>query len=144
VGLIFASILSLIAFLPRKNIAPLSIFHLVQPVLILLAVTAGIASIAGLLGYLAASSGQVVLSPYYQEVLTADQKVPFLVDLWIHLAAYTSAGLGGLITCLVMFLKRGQFARQASQPWPRWIKITGWYLIIAGFVGMIAALILAI
>jgi hypothetical protein len=76
---------------------PLPASALVKPIFLLLACMATCAALAGLAGYVAASNHIVVLSGDLAERIPPDRHIPFLVDLWTHLASYASGFLGGLL-----------------------------------------------
>jgi hypothetical protein len=73
-------------------------------------ITAVLASVAGVVGYVAASNGWVFLVGTLAQRVPADRHVPFLTDLWIHNASYASGFLGGVI--LMGWVWRQRLLRQ--------------------------------
>lgn len=72
---------------------------LLKPVAILLGVMAISSLIAGVIGYMAASTGQVWLIGRMRARVPADRHVLFLADLWAHNAAYIVGFVGGFVLC---------------------------------------------
>ena len=70
------------------NAAKWTAARLVRPMLVLVAVTAALAAVAGVIGYFAASRDVVQLVGPIAERLPPEKHVPFLVDLWMHNASY--------------------------------------------------------
>lgn len=79
---------------------------LVRPVAWLLAVMAVFAIIAGLAGWFFASRGMVVLVGPIAEEVPADRHVPFLIDLWAHLASYLVGLVGGIVVLIRVWRSR--------------------------------------
>jgi len=77
-----------------------------KPIGLLLLAMAAAASIAGIAGYLAATSGRVVLLPPLADRVPAAKHPAFLADLWAHLASYALGLLGGLALCVRSLLRR--------------------------------------
>lgn len=86
---------------PKRTIGTL-----VRPVAWLLAVMAVFAIIAGLAGWFFASRGMVVLVGPIAEELPADRHVPFLIDLWAHLASYLVGLVGGIVVLIRVWRSR--------------------------------------
>lgn len=85
--------------------------QLVRPIAILLLAMGLVSTLAGLIGFLLARSGQVwLVEPLYSEVPAA-KHVLFLTDLWAHLAAYATGFCGGLVLCLWVIFQRRKRAR---------------------------------
>ena len=77
---------------PRRDVRELR-----QPVLRLLLTMAASAAISGVVGFAAASNGWVYLDDEVASVLPPSARVGFLVDLWVHMASYLAAFVGGII-----------------------------------------------
>jgi len=88
-----------------------SVRSLVRPVACLLVVMAACALAAGVVGWLLASSGAVVLvGPLAREV-PADRHVPFLADMWAHSASYLVGLAGGMVVLVLVWRSRGRSRR---------------------------------
>ena len=72
---------------------------LVRPLIRLLLAMACCATVAGVIGYVAATRHWVILFEPLASAVPADHHVPFLVDLWIHNASYAGGFLGGILLC---------------------------------------------
>ena len=64
--------------------------------LILFAVVAAGAFLAGLTGGVLSAGGTVQLGPPFSVRLPPDRHTPFLIDAWAHLAAYAISFVGGI------------------------------------------------
>jgi hypothetical protein len=84
---------------------------LLRPVGILLAVMAGSALVAGVLGWILASTGAVFLVGPIARELPPDRHVPFLADLWAHSASYLVGLIGGIVVIVLVWRSRGRAAR---------------------------------
>ena len=94
VGLFLGIILAFAArFGKRPKVAPRD---LVRPISRLLLVMAGCASLAGLLGLVAARLHWVSLESELAALIPAAKQVGFLVALWMHSTSYGVGFLGGL------------------------------------------------
>ena len=83
---------------------PRSTGSLIKPISNLLLIMASTAFIAGVTGWILATSGAVFLvGPIASDVPT-DRHVPFLVDLWAHSASYLCGFLGGVVLCIRVWL----------------------------------------
>ena len=80
---------------------------LVRPVAVLLAVMALGALVAGVIGWLLAQSGAVVLVGSIAHRLPADRHVPFIADLWAHSASYLFGLVGGIVVMVQVWRSRG-------------------------------------
>ena len=91
---------------------------LIRPLLILMAATACLAALAGLSGYLLASTGVIFLAGGWQNVIPADRQTAFLTDLWIHNASYAGGFLGGtiLMVWVVYDRYRKTYPRKDERP----------------------------
>ena len=81
---------------------------LVRPVAMLLLAMAVCACLAGIVGWLLARNGAVLLVGSIAEEVPLDRHVPFLVDLWAHSASYLSGFVGGLILAVHVWRSRIQ------------------------------------
>ena len=70
---------------------------LVRPIAVLLGVMAVAAAASGLLGFVLARQGGVVLVDPMASRVPADRHVAFLTALWAHSASYLVGALGGLV-----------------------------------------------
>jgi hypothetical protein len=73
-----------------------SVGSLVRPMLILLLCNAAFATVAGIVGYIAAVNGWVQLFGWIANAVPADKHVAFLTDLWTHNASYIGGFIGGV------------------------------------------------
>ena len=71
-----------------------------KPLLRLALISFCIAAVAGLIGRVAAVNGWVFLVGSIADRVPADRHVPFIIDLWMHLASY----LAGFVSAIVMFV----------------------------------------
>ena len=74
-----------------------SVGSLIRPLLALLMVMAAVALLAGVLGWLLARAGVVVLVGALAQAVPADRHVWFLANLWAHSASYITALAGGIV-----------------------------------------------
>lgn len=65
---------------------------------------------AGVAGWLLASSGAVFLVGPIARELPANRHVPFLADLWAHLASYLVGLVGGIVVMVLVWRSRGHDA----------------------------------
>ncbi|SIO58002.1 hypothetical protein SAMN05444166_5542 [Singulisphaera sp. GP187] len=94
-GLILGVPLALIARLGSRP--KLTAADLRKPIAIQLVCMGMVAAIAGCSGYVAARAGWVELMEPLASEIPEPARVPFLADLWSHLASYGSGFLGGLL-----------------------------------------------
>jgi len=97
-GLIFGLSLAILARAGRRP--AFSTKDLIRPILVLLAVMAMFALLAGIVGWILAESGTVFLVAPLAEKVPADKQTLFIADLWAHGASYL-AGLVGAIVILM-------------------------------------------
>lgn len=83
---------------------------LLRPIAILLGVMAIAALVAGVIGWMLASRGMVVLLGPIVDELPRDRHVPFLAVLWAHSASYLVGGLGGIVVMGSVWRSRGRAA----------------------------------
>ncbi len=84
---------------------------LVRPIMCLLAVMAVSALVAGVTGWLLARGGVVFLIGPVAHQLPPDRHVPFLADLWAHLASYMVGLVGGIVVMISVWRARGSAVR---------------------------------
>lgn len=104
VGLILGVVLAVAArggYLP-----PVAVGRLVKPVLWLLAVTGAVSIVAGVVGFVLARNGVVFLIAEMAERVPRGKHVAFLTDLWMHLASYLAAFVGGVVLAVRTYLGR--------------------------------------
>ncbi|MGQ0551816.1 MAG: hypothetical protein ACT4PU_01185 [Planctomycetota bacterium] len=70
---------------------------LIWPIAMLLACMGVVSLIAGVIGFVVASSGWVVLVEPLASRVPSGQHVPFIADLWAHSASYLAGFVGGII-----------------------------------------------
>ena len=91
----------LLAFAARAGKRPkLKAADLQRPMLLLLAVMATSAVIAGSVGGILAARGSAWLDPWLKQAIPRQHQVPFLIDLWAHSASYLVGIVGGLTLAL--------------------------------------------
>ena len=88
---------------PKKSVG-----SLIRPMAILCGCTATLASLAGLVGYIAASNGWVRLVGSLAEDIPREKHVAFLVDLWAHNASYLGGVVGGITLMIWVWRSRGR------------------------------------
>jgi hypothetical protein len=66
-----------------------------------------IATLAGIVGYVAARSGWVYLVEPFGSAVPRAKHVAFLTDLWAHDAAYLAGVLAGIVLCVWTWRRRG-------------------------------------
>jgi hypothetical protein len=104
VGLILGVPLAIVARAgdhPKRTAA-----SLVRPIVMLLAVMAGGALLAGITGWLLARSGAVFLVGPIAERVPVGRHVPFLADLWAHSASYLFGVVGGIVLMIHVWRSR--------------------------------------
>lgn len=81
---------------------------LIRPIGLLLVVMAVCAAVAGVIGWGLASRGAVFLMGPIAHELPPDRHVPFLADLWAHLASYVIGLIGGIVVIALVWRTRGR------------------------------------
>ena len=79
---------------------------LVRPVAWLMAITGLSALAAGILGWMLARHGEVLLVGDLAQQVPADKHVAFLADLWAHSASYLVGSIGGLVLQVLVWRSR--------------------------------------
>jgi hypothetical protein len=96
---------------PRRSAA-----SLLRPILVLLAVMACSALLAGTIGYLAAVHGRLSLREPFASRIPPLRHARFLADAFAHLASYNVGFLGGILLVLWVLVSRRRMARHPSSP----------------------------
>jgi hypothetical protein len=92
--------------------------QLVRPIAVLLLAMAVAALLAGLVGHLLASRGDVVLYGFLAERVPVDRHPAFLTALWAHSASYVAGVIGGVVLIIVLRRTRGRCSAEAQAPVP--------------------------
>ena len=101
----------------RKGRRPkLAASDLVRPLGIVLGSMAVASTLAGLIGYQAATHGWVFLVGRLADEVPEARHPAFLADLWAHLAAYGSAFVGGVALAILASNRRTRLAQTRSNP----------------------------
>jgi hypothetical protein len=106
VGLLVGVPLALVARAGSRPKRPVG--SLIRPLVWLLAVMAVCALAAGMLGWFLARSGTVLLVGPIARALPTERHVPFLADLWAHVASYLVGLVGGIIIMVFVWRSRGR------------------------------------
>ena len=77
-----------------------------RPVLKLLGMMLVSAAIFGCAGYILASRGAIAPPNLVSEMLAPASYPAFMADWWAHITSYAVGGVGGLILCVLIFLRR--------------------------------------
>lgn len=85
---------------------PRSVGSLFKPISVLLLMMAGLALLAGVAGWILASSGAVYLVGPIAQAVPPERHVAFLTDLWAHIASYAGGFFGGAWLCLRVWRSR--------------------------------------
>jgi hypothetical protein len=104
VGLILGVPLAMAARLGQRP--RLTARHLVRPLALMLLLVGLFATVAGLVGHYAARRQWVILLDPLASRIPPDRHIPFITDLWIHLASYAGAFLGGILICILTYRRR--------------------------------------
>jgi hypothetical protein len=79
---------------------------LIRPIVLLLAIMAACAVLAGVTGWLLGRSGSVFLVGPIAQQLPAERHVPFIADLWAHSASYLVGFVGGIVVIVRVWRSR--------------------------------------
>ena len=93
---------------PKRNVR-----SLVHPIVVLLAISAIAAFVAGLLGWVLASQGMVVLVEPLTSRLPREKHIAFLADLRAHLCSYLAGIVGGFI--VIIGVRRSRSRSETEQ-----------------------------
>jgi len=85
---------------------PRSVGSLLKPMFVLLLSMAGLELVAGVAGWVLASSGAVFLVGPIAEAVPPERHVAFLIDLWTHSASYIGGFIGGIWLCIRVWRSR--------------------------------------
>lgn len=77
---------------PKKSVR-----QLIKPMALLMLICAVFALVMGIVGYIAASNGWIILVGQIAERVPKEKHVAFLTDLWIHNASYLAGFVGGIV-----------------------------------------------
>ena len=72
----------------------------------LMVVVGALAATSGLMAYLLATRGAIALSKDWSDLLPDGAQIPFLVDVWTHIASYLFGILGGAVAAALIYRKR--------------------------------------
>ena len=86
---------------PKRSAA-----SMIRPIGILLAIMALGAICAGVIGYVLAKQGVVVLPEWLAYLIRPDRHVPFMVDVWAHNASYLIGFIGGIVLVVKTWMSR--------------------------------------
>jgi hypothetical protein len=84
-----------------------SVGSLIYPIAVLLSVMTICALAAGVTGWYLARTGTIILIGRIARQLPADRHVPFIADLWAHMASYAVGLLGGIVVMVLVWRSRG-------------------------------------
>jgi hypothetical protein len=104
VGLILGVPLAIAARLGSRPEAAAA--SLVKPVAVLLLIMAGCALLAGVTGFVLARHGLIFLTGALRSAIPPEKQVPFIADLWSHLASYIVGFLGGIVLIVLTWRRR--------------------------------------
>jgi hypothetical protein len=88
--------------------------QVIRPLLVLMAIAAALAFIAGLAGYTVASQGWFVLLGPLAERVPQAQHVPFIADAFAHTMSYAAGAIGGVILIVQTWRSRRVEVAQQS------------------------------
>jgi len=95
------AIVSRVGKLPKRSPA-----ELIRPMATLMVVVAGVAAVAGIVGFVAASKGWVWVVEPWASRIPPEKHVLFLTDLWAHNASYAVGFVGGLVMMALIWRGR--------------------------------------
>jgi hypothetical protein len=96
--------------LPKRSAA-----DLIRPIAILMGVVAGVATVAGIVGFIAASNGWIWMVEPWASRIPPDRHILFLTDLWAHNASYGAGFVGGLV--MMALIWRGRRVAGSGPSW---------------------------
>jgi hypothetical protein len=108
--------------------------ELVRPISKLLLAMGFLAAVAGLTGYVLASSGSITPPDFIGSVIPPARHARFMADWWAHNASYFSGFFGGILLCILTIRKRK--ADGAEQ-----LKNTGKRILIGAFALLTSAIL---
>ena len=105
---------ALLAIAARAGSRPkLSAANILKPVAKLLAIMAGCALLAGLLGFVLARQGAIFPPKWVSDNLPPTAHARFMADWWAHGASYAAGFFGGIVLCILQYRRR---AKEKSVP----------------------------
>jgi hypothetical protein len=104
VGAILGVLLAIAARAGKRP--PRSVGSLVRPVVLLMLALGMIAFVAGVIGWVLASSGAVFLTEPMATEVPREKHSAFLADLWAHSASYLFGFIGAIIVCVRVWRSR--------------------------------------
>jgi hypothetical protein len=112
VGLLLGALLAFAAIRGRRPRRTAR--SLVRPITMLLGCMAAVAVVAGVIGFVVANAGWVVLLEPLASAVPRDRHVVFLANLWAHSASYLVAFLGGVVLINRVWRSRSGLARDPA------------------------------
>jgi hypothetical protein len=104
VGLALGILLAIAARVGRRP--QKSVRVLVRPLLLLMGISGALALLAGILGYVAASSGWIELHGPIAHRVPQQQHSRFIADAFAHTMSYAAGAIGGLILIVLTWRSR--------------------------------------
>jgi hypothetical protein len=86
--------------------------ELIRPMLLLMVVSAAIATLAGITGYVLATANIIWVAPHWANWIPAERHAAFLADAWAHSASYLVGFMGGFMLIFATLYSRACEARQ--------------------------------
>jgi hypothetical protein len=114
VGLILGALLAFAAIRGRRPRR--SVRSLLRPITVLLATMGVISVVAGLVGFILAQTGSLVLVGSLASSVPADRHALFIADLWAHSASYLTGFVGGVVLINRVWRSRRAMAYDPAQP----------------------------
>ena len=99
--------------LPKRSPA-----EVVRPIAILMGIVAGVATVAGIVGFIAASNGWIWMVEPWASRIPPDRHILFLTDLRAHNASY-GAGFVGRLVMMALIWRGRLVASKRPSPTPQ-------------------------
>jgi hypothetical protein len=107
----------MVALAARRGRYPKLTAAQVSPFVLWLLIAVGLLALAsGLLAYGLALRGNITLPKDWADLLSAEARIPFLVDLWTHSASYLFGILGSAVVSGLIYHHRRGLAQPAVSP----------------------------